>query len=101
MNKKLLAGLALVGVTAGVYLAPKPQEYATCVSNKQELETVASIANATGQLPNGVRLATGERVSVNPNLCNTTFDYPKEVQTEAREVQGNTNSIQVGVNPQR
>lgn len=101
-----LTGLVvLLGIVGGValasVLAPKVDSYQTCVSNKAELDTVAEITNATGQLPGGVRLATGEKVSVNPNLCKATFDAPKTLQTEARELQGNNNDFQVGVNPQQ
>lgn len=101
---RLTGLIVLLGVVAGITLARSlapSKPFQTCLTNKAELDTVASITNATGQLPSGVRLATGEKVTVNPNLCHATFDAPAVNQREAREVQGNTNDIQLTVDPQR
>lgn len=102
MNKRvaLVAGAAAC-IVIGVAAAPKQQTYETCVTNKQELEAVAEIANATGQLPNGVHLATGERVSVNPNLCNASFPKPEKTHFDAAALQGNNQAVQSTINPQQ
>ena len=94
----VLAALSLRSYIDAQLALKTPQ---TCLEASQQLNIVSDIATRTGQLPNGTVLPTGSVVNVKQDLCKKVFDYPGEVQIEARELQGNTNDIQNAVNPQR
>ena len=104
MNTRTATSVMGAAIGIGVVILvsiPHPKPSPSCVQTKQEFEAVAAIANATGQLPDGERLPTGGTVGVNPELCKVSFDAPIASQREAREIQGNTNDIQVSVNSQQ
>lgn len=85
----------------GYAVATKKQVTYDCTAKKQELETVASIANATGKLPDGRTLKTGEKVSVDPNMCKVTLERSKTVQLNAKKFQGTDSDLQNTLNPQK
>ena len=72
-----------------------------CSKKKHDLEVIASIANATGKLPDGRTLATGEKATVNPDMCKVTFTKPESVQLNAKRVQGTDSDLQTTLNPQK
>lgn len=72
-----------------------------CSKKKHDLEVVASIANATGKLPDGRTLATGEKATVNPDMCKVTFTKPQTSQLSAKRFQGTDSDLQTTLNPQK
>ena len=60
---------ANVVVGAFLYSLLADSEIDSCGKEEQELKTVASIANATGRLPDGRQIETDEKITVNPDYC--------------------------------